>query len=198
MDEVKMDAAFTSSHKGFGGVVGLGVVSLSERAVAKIRNRRIPPRAYQTDILSQARLLNTSGDASSMRFQSLSVPLLYALREALATIAEERMENTFRRHVRATEQLSAGGAALGLEHYVENPRLRLIGITAFKMPEGKDALKIEQFMWRNHNIEISIGFGPTARRILRLATFASNADPRRVQNIIDGLRAALNSPETNL
>jgi len=83
-----------------------------------------------------------------MRFQSLSLPLLYALREALATIASESMENTFKRHVKTTEQLSAGLTQLGLEHYIQDPKLRLVGITAFKVPDGKDALKIEEYMWR--------------------------------------------------
>ncbi|ODN06207.1 Serine--pyruvate aminotransferase, mitochondrial, partial [Orchesella cincta] len=184
MDQNKIDAVFTSSHKGFGGVVGLAVVSLSDRAVSKIRNRRTPPRSYQTDILSQAALVNTSADATAMRFQSISLPLLYGLREALATIAAEGIENTYRRHERATKQLDDGMTALGLQHYLTDPNLRMVGISAFRVPRGKDPLKIEQYMWRNHNIEISIGFGPTARQILRLATFASNADPAKVQNII--------------
>jgi len=33
MDQSKIDAVFTSSHKGIGGVAGLAIVSLSERAV---------------------------------------------------------------------------------------------------------------------------------------------------------------------
>lgn len=113
----------------------------------RIKNRLTPPRAYQTDLALQAELWNTR-NPDRVRFQSYSLPLLYSLREALATIAEERVENTYKRHALATEHLNRGLEALGLDHFVENPKDRLVGITAVKPPKGKDPVKIANYMFK--------------------------------------------------
>lgn len=112
-----------------------------------MKTRLTPPRAYQTDLTLQAELWNTT-NPDRIRFQSMSLPLFYSLREALATIVEERIENTFKRHELTSEHLNRGLTSLGLENFVENPEHRLIGITAVKVPLGKDAKKVANYMFK--------------------------------------------------
>ncbi|ODN06201.1 Serine--pyruvate aminotransferase, mitochondrial [Orchesella cincta] len=193
MDKLKIDAAMTGSQKGLGGIVGLAPIVLSDRAVERIKNRTKPPRGYQTDLIQIAQQWNATGD-----FQSYSVPLLYSLRESLALMAEEGMENTFERHAKATRQLHQGMEALGLRHFVDEPNDRLVGITTFHIPSGKDATKISDYMLNRHNIFISTGYGEIAGKVLRFATYAINADPTRVENLVMALKDALNSSETNI
>jgi len=168
MDKLKIDAVFASSQKGLGGIVGLAPVLLSNRAVyvlivhyikaqinmqvavfyviktflrERIKRRQRPPRGYQTDIYQTAQQWN-----GTAFFHSYSVPAIYSLRDALAFIAEEGITNTFDRHVRATKQLHQGMESLGLRHFVTDPNDRMIGITTFHIPDGKDHNKIAQYM----------------------------------------------------
>lgn len=112
-----------------------------------MKTRLTPPRAYQTDLLLQADLWNTTNPERT-RSISISLPLLYSLREALATIVEERIENTFKRHELTSEHLDRGLTSLGLEYFVENPKHRLIGITSVKVPIEKDAKKVASYMFK--------------------------------------------------
>lgn len=144
VDKNKIDAVFISSHKGLGGVAGLAPISLSTRAVDKLRSRKTPPRSQATDFLSEIKWWN--GDP----IHSISLSLLYALREALATIAEEGISQTYFRHWVNTRRLGRGLAFQGLEHVVRNPQDRMVGITAVKVPPGKDAAKIAQFIFHKY------------------------------------------------
>ncbi|CAL8123269.1 unnamed protein product [Orchesella dallaii] len=193
MDELKIDAAFTGSQKGLGGIVGLAPIALSERAVERMRRRIKPPRGYQTDHIQMAQQWNLT-DA----FQSYSVPLLYSLRESLALMAEEGRENTFDRHLRAARQLSQGLESLGLRHFVNEPDHRMVGITTFHIPAGKDPKKIKDYMLDRHKVYISNGYGDLTGKVLRFATYASNADSAKVDILIMALKDALNSPETDI
>ena len=49
---------------------------------------------------------------------------MYGLREGLAVVAEEGLENCWRRHRHAADTLQAGLAELGLEMFVPDPKAR--------------------------------------------------------------------------
>ena len=58
------------------------------------------------------------------------------LREGLALVAEEGLENCWRRHRLCADHLHSGIASLGLELFVANPAARLPTVTTIKVPEG--------------------------------------------------------------
>ena len=51
---------------------------------------------------------------------------MYGLREGLAMVAEEGLENCWRRHRLAADTLQAGLAELGLEMFVPDPKARYV------------------------------------------------------------------------
>ena len=64
------------------------------------------------------------------------VNAMYALREGLAAVSEEGLENCWRRHKLCADQLHTGLAHLGLELFVQDPNYRLPTVTTIKVPEG--------------------------------------------------------------
>ena len=57
-------------------------------------------------------------------------------REGLALVAEEGLENCWRRHRLCADHLHSGLKDLGLELFVANPAARLPTVTTIKVPEG--------------------------------------------------------------
>lgn len=63
---------------------------------------------------------------------------MYALREGLAIIAEEGIENVIKRHQKCARQLYKGIETLGLEFYVKSEHKRLPSVTTVQVPNDVD------------------------------------------------------------
>lgn len=87
------------------------------------------------------------GDPSVPRIyhHTPATTLLFALREALAEIVEEGLENVWKRHATASEKLHAGLASLGLKLFVPNPTDRLPTVTTILVPEGIEWKMVTQY-----------------------------------------------------
>merc|ERR1711997_676214 len=66
------------------------------------------------------------------------VNTMYGLREGLAMVAEEGLENCWRRHRLAADTLQAGLSEMGLEMFVPDPKARLPTVNTIKVPKGVD------------------------------------------------------------
>lgn len=80
---------------------------------------------------------------------------MYGLREALAIVCNEGLENTIARHRKAAEELRIGLNELGLEMYVRSPASRLPTITSIRLPRGIDWKKIVE-IGANEYVSIKI------------------------------------------
>lgn len=69
---------------------------------------------------------------------TISATLLYALREALAEIAEEGLQALWIRHAAAAARLRKGLELRGLQSYVKIPRYQLSTIISIELPPGVD------------------------------------------------------------
>ena len=61
----------------------------------------------------------------------------YAMREALAVIGEDGLENLWEKHTRLHHELWAGLKEMGLEPFVENPAERLTTVNCIKARRGR-------------------------------------------------------------
>lgn len=73
---------------------------------------------------------------------TISATLLYGLREALAEVCNEGLEQTIARHKTASIELQTGLNELGLQLYIQNPAHRLPTITAVKLSKENDWKRI--------------------------------------------------------
>jgi len=96
---------------------GLAPITLSPRALDKLRARSVPARSFYFDL----KLLDEYFQGAHRYHHTAPVTMFYALREALAVIAEEGLEKRFERHRRNHLALVAGLEALGLRMHVTDP-----------------------------------------------------------------------------
>ncbi|ODM91082.1 Serine--pyruvate aminotransferase, mitochondrial [Orchesella cincta] len=201
MDRMKIDVVMMNTQKAIGGVVGLAPVSYSPKAIAIIRNRKTPPRVYQTDVLEQARewlIEEPKWYQVESCLHSVSLALLHMLREGLANIVDEGIENVWARHDQSSRYIFDRAEEMGLEFVVPVKEDRLPGTLLVKCPKGKDAYKVTGYMWDKHRIELSTGFGPpTIGKCIRVGLFGENARLDVAETIMDALKDSLSSPETN-
>lgn len=94
--------------------------------------------------------------------------LLYGLREAIAMLNEEGLENVFARHARHGEATRAAVRAWGLEMVCENPDEYSNSVTAVFMPDGHDADNLRQVILENFDMSLGAGLSKLARRVFRI------------------------------
>jgi alanine-glyoxylate transaminase/serine-glyoxylate transaminase/serine-pyruvate transaminase len=67
------------------------------------------------------------------------------LREALAILIEEGLENSIQKHARISEYFQSEVEKLGLEFYVENPVYRCPTVTSVKVPAGVNWMEVSKY-----------------------------------------------------
>lgn len=189
-DAWKVDAIYSGSQKCLSAPPGAAPLMLNDRALEKIRARKTKVRSYYFD-------LNLVGDYWGW-FNSRSyhhtgmTSMWYAMREALAIVAEQGLESMWARHEAAHKQLWEGLSALGLKPFVEKPEDRLVTVNTIKVPEGIDWAAVSKNAMDKFNVEIAGGLGPTAGKIWRVGLMGYNAKPANVELVLaafkDGLR----------
>uniref|UniRef100_H9H1G9 Alanine--glyoxylate aminotransferase n=1 Tax=Meleagris gallopavo TaxID=9103 RepID=H9H1G9_MELGA len=122
-----------------------------------------------------------------------TVPIssIFCLREALAMLAEQGLENSWEQHRAVSTRLCQGLQDLGLELFVKEEAARLPTVTTIKVPEGYNWKEITAFLMDKHSIEISGGLGPTAGKVLRIGLMGYNATQDNVDRLLRALRDAL-------
>ena len=94
--------------------------------------------------------------------------LLYGLREALAMLREEGLENVFARHARHAAATRAAVEAWGLEVLALDPREQSAVLTGVVVPEGVDADAVRGVILDRFDMSLGAGLGKLAGRIFRI------------------------------
>ena len=162
MDEWGVDVCVSGSQKGLMLPAGLGVTCVSVRALeaAKTATSR---RCYfdYADMAQSAR--------TGYFPYTPSVPLLYGLRESLAMLFEEGLEQVFRRHA-----YLAGGVRAAvqqgwrLELCARAPQWYSDTVSAVMLPAGVDGAKIIAHAFRRYNLALGAGLSKVAGRLFRI------------------------------
>lgn len=77
---------------------------------------------------------------------SISATMLYGLREGIAQIVEEGLENCIKRHKEASAVLQEGLSNLGFDFFVSNVADRLPTVTTIKVPPTFDWKDFNSFL----------------------------------------------------
>ncbi len=95
-----------------------------------------------------------------------AVSLIYGLRESLALLKEEGIENVVKRHARLAEATRAAGRALGLELLSKAPSNVATGMV---MPKGIDADAVRKTLSGELSITVAGGQAQLKGKIIRVA-----------------------------
>ena len=119
-----------------------------------------------------------------------SATMFYALREGLALIEEEGLENRWERHRKAHLEFVRQIEAMGLEMLVP-PQNRIWNLNTPKVPQGIDDAQVRATLLKENGIEIAGGFGPLAGKVFRVGLMGPLATPESVSNFIECFGSAL-------
>jgi alanine-glyoxylate transaminase/serine-glyoxylate transaminase/serine-pyruvate transaminase len=121
---------------------------------------------------------------------TISAPLVFALREALAGVEEEGLQARHARHHANHLALVSGLEGLGLD--LLPPRgERLWTLNAVRVPADIDEALVRRQLLEQFNIEIGAGLGPLAGRIWRVGLMGSGSATENVTLFLNALERTL-------
>jgi alanine-glyoxylate transaminase/serine-glyoxylate transaminase/serine-pyruvate transaminase len=185
VDETGIDIAYSCTQKGLGCPPGLAPITISPRALEKLHARKTPVPVWYLDL----KLLDAYYNGPRRYHHTASATMFYGLREALAIVAEEGVENRWERHRRNHLAFVAGIEAMGLRMHVAEGR-RLWTLNTPQVPEGVDDGKIRKRLLEKHGIEIAGGFGPLAGKVFRIGLMGHSSTEANVTRILEVLESA--------
>jgi alanine-glyoxylate transaminase/serine-glyoxylate transaminase/serine-pyruvate transaminase len=161
MDEWGVDCAVTGSQKGLMLPAGLGIAAVSQKATAQYDKARLPRVFFDFGDMKKA-------NATGYFPYTPSLPLLYGLRESLAMLFEEGLENVFARHHRLAEGTRAAVRAWGLELCAREPRWHSDTVSAIMVPPGINGAEVIDVAYRRYNLALGAGLARMAGRLFRI------------------------------
>jgi len=185
VDENGIDIAYSCTQKGLGCPPGLAPLTVSPRALERLKTRRTPVPSWYLDL----QLLDSYYNGHKYH-HTASATLWYALREGLAMVAEEGREIRWERHRRNHLAFVDGIEAMGLRMQVAEGH-RLWTLNTPRVPEGVDDAKVRQYLLAERNIEVSGGMGPLAGKVFRIGLMGYGSTAENVLLVLEALEAAL-------
>lgn len=187
LDVRGIDIAYSCTQKCLAGPPGLSPISFSDRAVEVIQNRKTKIQSFYLD----ATLLAEYWVGDSRKYHhTVSMSLIYALREALRVVIEEGLLPRYQRHDRHAKALIAGAEAIGLQPAAtENHRAPML--TTLLIPDGIDDATIRNRLIQDYGIEIGGGLGIFAGKAWRIGLMGDAANEQNVLLVLNAIENLL-------
>lgn len=161
MDEWGVDLAVTGSQKGLMLPAGLGIVAASQKALALYDQAKLPRVFFDFGDMRKA---NTTGYFP----YTPALPMLYGLRESIAMLMEEGLENVFARHHRLAEGTRQAVKAWGLELCARAPKWHSDTVSAILVPPGVNGAEVIDVAYRRYNLALGAGLARMAGKLFRI------------------------------
>ncbi len=166
MDEWGVDGAITGSQKGLMLPAGLGLCCVSSKALEAQKTARAnnPLRRCFFDFDD---MVKSNKDGYFPYTPSL--PMLYGLREALAMLFEEGLENVFaRHHFLASGVRAAITEGWGLQLCARDPKWYSDTVSAVMVPEGFNGTDVIKRAFSRYNLALGTGLSEVAGKLFRI------------------------------
>jgi len=162
MDEWGVDLAVTGSQKGLMLPAGLGVLAVSEKAMAASKTATMR-RAY-FEFADQARM-----NADGYFPYTPPTQLFHGLKASLDRILrQEGLDAVIARHHRLAEGVRRGVQAWGLDLVAEHRSLYSDTVSAIRVPEGVDARDVLRIAYEEYGTSFGSGLARLAGRAFRI------------------------------
>jgi len=185
-DQWGVDVTIAGSQKGLMTPPGLAFTAISAKALeAAARNKT------QRSYWDWAPLV-TSNKTGFFPYTP-ATNLLYGLREAIAMLLEEGLQEVFTRHRRHGEATRAAVQRWGLELLPLDPREFSNSLTAVLMPQGHDADHFRRIALERYDISFGSGLGKVKGTVFRIGHLGDFNDLMLMGTLAGvemGLRAA--------
>jgi aspartate aminotransferase-like enzyme len=158
-DEWGLDIVVSGSQKALMIPPGLAFCSVSDKAW-KLADQSKMPKYYWS---FKAAKKNLDKDQTAY---TPAISLIVGLKESLAMIKEEGIENVWARHHRLASAMRAGVNALGLQLYAKAPS---DAVTAINVPAGIDGKAWVKLLRDKYGLTIAGGQAQLEGKIIRIA-----------------------------
>ncbi|HEX9507383.1 MAG TPA: aminotransferase class V-fold PLP-dependent enzyme [Myxococcales bacterium] len=156
-----VDVTVSCSQKGLMLPPGLGFNAVSDKALAAAKQGGMPRSYWDWDDM-------VKNNASGFFPYTPATNLLYGLREALAMLREEGLQNVFARHGRHAEATRRSVGAWGLEILCAEPAEYSNVLTAVMMPKGHDADAFRTTALERFDISLGTGLAKLGGKVFRI------------------------------
>jgi alanine-glyoxylate transaminase/serine-glyoxylate transaminase/serine-pyruvate transaminase len=160
-DEWGVDVTVSCSQKGLMLPPGLGFNAISQRAQTEAKANPTPRSYWDWEEM-------LGPNANGFFPYTPATNLLWGLRESIAMLQEEGLDNVFERHNRLAAATRAAVRAWGLEVLCEEPVNYSPVLTGVMMPPGHDADRFRKIALDACNISLGTGLGKLAGKVFRI------------------------------
>jgi alanine-glyoxylate transaminase / serine-glyoxylate transaminase / serine-pyruvate transaminase len=162
MDDWGVDVCVSGSQKGLMLPAGLGVTCVSQKALEAAK--RATSRRCYFDYADMV-----TANASGYFPYTPSIPMLYGLRESLAMLTEEGLENVFHRH----SYLAGGVRAAVLEGWklklcATAPHWYSDTVSAIMVADGINGADVIARAFKRYNLALGAGLSKVAGKLFRI------------------------------
>jgi alanine-glyoxylate transaminase/serine-glyoxylate transaminase/serine-pyruvate transaminase len=183
-----IDAIYSGTQKCLSCPPGLSPVSFGERALACMDARKTKVQSWYLDVSMLRKYYTGGGGGGRVYHHTAPINMTYALREALAIVLEEGLDNRIARHAQMHQRLRAGLEAMGLSYI---PKRSLHTLNCISIPEGADDAGTRKRLLEDYGIEIGAGLGVMAGKAWRIGLMGHGATVRNVDLILAALKEIL-------
>ncbi|HEY2343862.1 MAG TPA: alanine--glyoxylate aminotransferase family protein, partial [Chthoniobacteraceae bacterium] len=185
VDDWGIDAIYSGTQKCLSCPPGLAPVSFGERALAKMDARKTKVQSWYLDVSMLRKYYTGGGGGGRVYHHTAPINMTYALREALAIVLEEGLENRIERHKQAHLRLRAGLEKMGLGYV---PKRSLYTLNCIQIPAGADDAGVRKKLLEEYGIEIGGGLGAMAGKAWRVGLMGHGATTRNVDLFLAALK----------
>ncbi len=162
MDEWGVDVCVSGSQKGLMLPAGLGITCVSAKALAAARSATA--RRCYFDYADMVK-----SNATGYFPYTPTIPMLCGLRESLAMLNEEGLENVFHRH----HYLASGVRAAVLQGWklklcASAPHWHSDTVSAIMLPDGIDGAALIAHAFKRYNLSLGAGLSKVAGKLFRI------------------------------
>jgi alanine-glyoxylate transaminase/serine-glyoxylate transaminase/serine-pyruvate transaminase len=160
-EEWGVDVTVAGSQKGLMLPPGLSFNAVSDKARAASRTNELRRSYWGWEEMEKH-------NAAGFFPYTPATNLLYGLREAIAMLEEEGLQNVFARHARHGEATRRAVRAWGLEILCANPEEYSNALTAVLMPAGHDADALRRAILERYDMSLGAGLTKLAGKVFRI------------------------------
>ena len=162
MDDWGVDCVVSGSQKGLMLPAGIGILGLSQKAIAAMESSNYPTCYF--DVQDMIAKLETGYTPYTP-----PVNLLRGMRVAIDMLLDEGLENVWKRHHRLAE--GTRRAILdgwGMKLCAKEPKWHSDTVSAIVVPEGADAVPVISTAFNTYNLALGAGLAKVAGKVFRI------------------------------
>ncbi len=161
MDEWGIDVVLGGSQKGFMLATGATVLGFSPKAMAAMEQAGSPRSFFDIKAMVAA------NNAGTFPFTP-SIPLLAGLRESIAMLLEEGLENVYARHRFIATGVRAAIAAWSLQLCANHADVYSDTVSTVMVPDGFDSERVVLQAYEKYGVSYGAGLGQVAGKAFRI------------------------------